>query len=120
MLPLGDLELSGLQVIITVLNHFAVLDQEMPIQQLRVYVEVALRDPEPTPMSELSIAVGIAQSSASRNVAALSNWNRHHNKGHDLLRAYEDPMNRRRKLVELTPKGRALKARLEKLNGHSR
>lgn len=112
--------MSGLHIIIEVLHHFSNLDQEMPIQQLRVYVEVALRDPEPTPMSELSVAIGIAQSSASRNVAALSNWNRHRSKGHDLLRAYEDPFNRRRKLVELTPKGKALKARLERLNGNSR
>jgi len=85
------------------------------MQQFRVFVEVALHDPEPMPMSELSVAVGIAQSSVSRNVAALSSWSRHHEKGHELLRAYEDPMNRRRKLVELTPKGKAVKSRLDKL-----
>lgn len=96
------------------------LDPEMPMQQFRVFVEVAIHDPKPMPMSELSIAVGIAQSSVSRNVAALSSWSRHRERGHELLRAYEDPMNRRRKLIELTPRGRAVKSRLEKLlNGNT-
>nr|WP_245986670.1 hypothetical protein [Azospirillum thermophilum] len=49
----------------------------------------------------------MAQSSASRNVAALSRWHSFGKAGLDLVQAQEDPRERRRKIVTLTEKGRA-------------
>ena len=42
----------------------------------------------------------------SRNVYKLSDINRHKKTGIGLLEAFEDPMERRRKIVRLTAKGR--------------
>ena len=63
-------------------------------------------------MSEMADVLGLAQSSVSRNVAALSDWNRHRTTGHDLVSARENPMDRRQKLVTLTAKGIKLREQM--------
>ena len=55
--------------------------------------------------------------SASRNIAALSKWHSFGKAGHDLVEAHEDPRERRRKLVQLTPKGQRLVKILEAIMG---
>jgi DNA-binding MarR family transcriptional regulator len=59
-------------------------------------------------MAELGQTVGMSQSSASRNVAALSKWHRLGKPGADLIEAIEDPRERRRKIMYLTLKGRTV------------
>jgi DNA-binding MarR family transcriptional regulator len=66
-------------------------------------------------MGDLAQRLGIAQSSASRNIAALSRWHSFGKDGHDLVEAREDPRERRRKIVSLTPRGRHLVATLRAL-----
>jgi DNA-binding MarR family transcriptional regulator len=61
-------------------------------------------------MKELSERIGVSQSTTSRNVAMLGEINRRHEPGHGLLVAREDPTERRRKIVELTAKGRLVVA----------
>ena len=56
--------------------------------------------------------MNMTQASMSRNVAALSPWHRHGKKGHELLLAQEDPEERRRKIIRLTPKGEKFMLRL--------
>ena len=90
------------------LNLFQTLDPDMPTQTVRTYVLVALAHPEAVLMSNLAQQLGIAQSSVSRNVAALSDWTRHHREGLDLIEARENPLDRRQKLVSLTSKGQKL------------
>ena len=58
--------------------------------------------------TELADILEISQASVSRNVALLSRWNRYRESGPDLLENYEDQFERRRKLVRLTVKGKAL------------
>ena len=48
----------------------------------------------------------------SRNVATLSAINRHREKGHELVESFEDPTDRRNKLVKLTHKGERLAKRI--------
>jgi DNA-binding MarR family transcriptional regulator len=48
----------------------------------------------------------MSQSLCSRTVAALSKWQRRGTPGLDLIEAIEDPRERRRKIMYLTPKGR--------------
>ena len=64
---------------------------------------------------DLSDRLGIAQSSSSRNVAALSKWHSFGKAGHDLIQAVEDPRERRRKILTLTPKGHDLVDQLASL-----
>ena len=89
---------------IRLLEEFRKLDSEMPIQMAATFLMVA--NEEGITMKNLGNRLGISQSSCSRNVAALSRWHRLGNPGHDLLYAIEDPVERRRKIVKLTPKGK--------------
>lgn len=100
-------ELGGFFNFLTLVRNE--VDPQIPPQTLQVLLYVAAHEgAEGVPMQDLAKAVGVAQSSVSRNVAALSEWNRHHRPGYGLVEYGEDPFNRRRKLVRLTRKGRAL------------
>nr|WP_273545330.1 MarR family winged helix-turn-helix transcriptional regulator [Sinorhizobium medicae] len=68
-------------------------------------------------MKELIQATGLASSSVSRNVAALGETHRGGQPGHNLLRSYEDAMDRRTKRVELTAKGQRVYATLVSILG---
>jgi len=87
----------------------------MQAQTMVTFLVVAERDPEPIHMGDLATRVGLAQSSVSRNVASLGAWSRHKRLGLKLLQCKEDLMDRRRKLVSLTPSGRRLKETLQAL-----
>lgn len=89
-----------------ILREFRKIDPQMPMQQAALLVELATH-PVCT-MSELTRRLEISQSSVSRNVAALSKVDRHQKPGLDLVESVEDPAERRRKIVSLTPKGHEL------------
>ena len=76
----------------------------MQAQSIAVLLKVA-KHPVPIRMADIAAELGLSQSTISRNVAYLGDWSRHKTEGHKLLEAYEDPMERRRKLVRLTNKG---------------
>ncbi|UXY92546.1 transcriptional regulator [Pseudomonas phage LUZ100] len=103
--------LTALAVIEEVLKRFRDFDQEM--QTAQTFIAVAMQ-PGIT-MKELSEKVGISQASCSRNVSALSRVHRLNKPGMDLVVAAEDPMERRRKVVKLTPKGQRLAETLTQL-----
>jgi DNA-binding MarR family transcriptional regulator len=91
---------------IRLLEAFRRLDPDLPIQYALSFLTIA--ENEGLSMRDLSERLGIAQSSASRNVAALSEWHSFGKPGHDLVEAREDPRERRRKIITLTRKGEAL------------
>jgi len=95
-----------------VLEAFRTLDPDLPIQYALSFMTIAQN--EGISIGELADRLGIAQSSASRNVAALSRWHSFGKAGLDLVSAQEDPRERRRKVVALTDKGRAF---LDELRG---
>jgi DNA-binding MarR family transcriptional regulator len=85
------------------------LDDAMPLQTLAVFLDAAIHEGEPeNSVSEIGKRVGLQSSSASRNVAALSKWHWLKKPGLELLDTVPDPMEMRRKIVALTPKGRRL------------
>jgi DNA-binding MarR family transcriptional regulator len=95
---------EALSQILKVIEKFRDLDPEIQTQTVAVFLVVA-KNPKPIKMQDIANELGLAQSSVSRNVAWLGSWSRHRKKGQELLEAYEDPMERRRKLVRLTAKG---------------
>lgn len=107
--PAGDH--GSLVRLARVLEEFRALDPDMPIQYALSFLTVV--EEEGLSLRDLSARLGIAQSSASRNVAALGEWHSFRKPGLHLVEAREDPRERRRKIVTLTAKGRALAARLD-------
>lgn len=86
------------------LEEMRKLDPEIQAQTISCFVTVAMH-PGIT-MKDLGERVGISQASTSRNIAALSKVHRLNRPGHDLVTATEDPVERRRKVVYLTDKGK--------------
>lgn len=105
--------LNALAVIEEILKRFRDFDQEMQMQTAQTFIAVAMHPG--INMTELSEKAGISQASCSRNVSALSRVHRLNKPGMDLVVATEDPMERRRKIVRLTPKGQRLAEALTEL-----
>ena len=80
---------------------------DIPWHQGLVFFLIAQgSDGEGRSMQELAQRADLAQSSISRNVAALGKWHRLQKPGLNLVETFEDPRDRRRKPVYLTAKGR--------------
>ncbi|WP_201272627.1 MarR family winged helix-turn-helix transcriptional regulator [Sinorhizobium medicae] len=92
--------------LISIVEEFRKLDPEMQAQTILLFLLVVAR-PGIT-MKELAQNTELSSASISRNIAALGETHRGGQPGHNLLRAYEDPLDRRTKRVELTAKGRAV------------
>ncbi len=107
------IEGDEIATVIRVLEEFRRLDPDMPIQYALSFLTIAQN--EGLSMGDLAQRLGIAQSSASRNIAALSKWHSFGKAGHDLVEAHEDPRERRRKIVNLTARGHHLIAVLRAL-----
>jgi DNA-binding MarR family transcriptional regulator len=104
--------------ILRLVERFRMVDAEIQAQSMAVLLKVA-KHPVPIKMAEIAEELGLSQSTVSRNVAYLGDWNRHKTKGHQMVEAFEDPMERRRKLVRLTAKGKRFIAELtETINSH--
>ena len=99
--------------IIMLFNEFRKLDADMTIHQAVCFMYVVKYNG--ITMKELADRIGIAQSSTSRNVAALSKWHRLGKEGLDLVEAIEDPAERRKKRVSLTPKGKLMAEQLRSI-----
>jgi len=96
--------LAGLRAIVE-----AASDPTMPIQQAMTFLVVA--QSSEVPQAELIRNVGLAPSSVSRNVARLAQGTLTE-PGLYWIENYEDPAWRRRKLVRLTPRGKAVADRV--------
>jgi DNA-binding MarR family transcriptional regulator len=99
-----------LRSIYAILLLFREQDGEMPVQQQLVLCHIALN--EGTTQRDLCQALDMAVSSASRNIAALSEVHRLGKPGLGLITWSEDLNDRRSKLLTLTPKGRAFMHRI--------
>lgn len=87
------------------------IDPEMQAHTINIFVMVCM-NPGIT-MKDLGNRLGISQATMSRNIAALGKVHRLNRPGYDLLQAEEDPVERRRKVVNLTAKGKRVKESLE-------
>jgi DNA-binding MarR family transcriptional regulator len=91
-----------------VLGVFRAIDPDMPMGAAVSLLMIANGETADSGLSvtELSKLGDFALSSASRYVQALAEMDRHHRPGHDLVSDQIDPMERRRKVLKLTPKGK--------------
>lgn len=96
---------------------FQEYDSEMLVQTMRTFLQVAMADKEGITMCNLICNLNMPQSTLSRNVSMLSKMNRHRVKGHNLVETFENPEDRRSKIVKLTFNGERLANRIhEKFN----
>lgn len=91
------------------------LDPEMPLGMVFALFVIASKEPEGLSLSDLAKEANIGLASASRYVSALGKQDRRRQKGFELVDAREDPMERRKKIVTLTPKGRVLIKKLTEI-----
>lgn len=100
----GSIGLRALAKVTAIVRAFQQLNMELPMQQAAALLYIAAN--EGCMVLDMANATGMTQSAASRNIAALGKWARYGKPGLELIRTEEDPMERRRKLLYLTPKGR--------------
>lgn len=96
-----------LQEIDKVLTGIAAIDPDMPLQQARCLFIVAQSE-EAMSLSDIAKKVGIGMGTASRYISALGKINRHREEGLQLIESFEDPMERRKKIIRLTAKGKTV------------
>jgi DNA-binding MarR family transcriptional regulator len=88
------------------------IDPEMPLQQAHCFLLIAEAE-DGLSLSELASKANIGLATASRYVGALGKINRHREAGLQIIESFEDPMERRKKIIRLTLKGKlALKQAL--------
>ena len=99
---------------INLLKHiesFREFDADIQSQTIAVFLYVGIHEGnEGVPMTKIAKELNMAQSSVSRNVSLLSKWSWSRKEGLNFVEALEDPMERRRKLVKLTNRGKKLYA----------
>lgn len=96
------------------LSLFAAQDPTgLPLHHVRLWLEVARQGS--CTFEHLEEALQLTNSSVSRSVAALSDRNRHGDRGLRLLQVERDPAMGRRFLVRLSPKGRLLAKEIDRI-----
>jgi DNA-binding MarR family transcriptional regulator len=96
------------------LAAFATQDPtRFPLHHARLFLEVAAA--EPATFEHLQETLNLTNSSVSRSVSALSDRNRHGDRGYRLLAVERDPSEGRRYLVRLSSKGRTLLQQLQRI-----
>ena len=99
------------------LEEFRKLDSEIASHCMLALCYIARQDEAGTPATVKDVGnhLGVSSASASRNVAMLSEWNRHNVKGFHLVETYENPKYRIEKFIKLTAKGKRVVKSLEDL-----
>ena len=93
--------------LLKIIEEMRKFDPQLEAQAISVFFYVADKGgKDGVAQQAISEALDIAQSSVSRNCYKLATINRHRKVGIGLLENFEDPMERRRKHVRLTAKGR--------------
>jgi DNA-binding MarR family transcriptional regulator len=100
-----------LQEVQRLLESIAAIHTEMPLQQARCLFIVAESE-EGMSLSDIAKKAGIGLATASRYIGALGKVNRKREEGLQLIESFEDPMERRKKVIRLTTKGRAAVRRI--------
>lgn len=109
MEKLSKVSASQINKSLNVIEVFRKIDPAMPIAQVSFFLNAAKN--EGLSLTDLAQMTGILLANASRYIVNLSGG-KPGEKGLDLLDYYENPLNRRQKLVVLTERGRNLLTKL--------
>jgi len=104
-MPSGTIKTNGQQTCLNVLREFQKIDPEFPLQYAVCLAEISLN--ESLSLTELSEKTGMALSTVSRIVGALSK-NRQKGRAFELVKVQISKTERRRKELFLTAKGKAI------------
>ncbi|MBO8239807.1 winged helix-turn-helix transcriptional regulator [Prochlorococcus marinus XMU1412] len=95
------------------IEHFRTLDKEIPAQVIATFLYVASHDD--CSKVDLEKALAFSTASGSRNTDWLSAYHRLNKPGLGLIIKYRDPNNRRKQVLQLSPKGRKLVQELKQI-----
>ena len=95
------------------IEHFRTYDKEIPAQVIATFLYVASHDD--CLKSDLEKELMFSTASGSRNTDWLSDFHRLNKAGLGLITKQRDPLNRRRHLLKLSPKGRILAKQLKQI-----
>lgn len=104
-----------IEEVMATLETLRSLDADMPIAQAMSLLVIAKK--EGLSLKELAAEIGVGMASASRYVAAFGKPNASGKKGLGLVTATEDPLERRKKIIQLTGRGKAVVNRIIGANG---
>ena len=96
-----------LRTFIETVEQFRTLDPDMPTQTMLafLYAKVLEQENEFATVREIAGKLKTSSSSASRNILAHTDINRHRKAGTGLLETHENPLKRNEKIVRFTSKG---------------
>ena len=103
-----------------ILNVFRDLDADMPMGQAVSLLLIAYGETKEgggLTVTDLGEKGDFALSSASRYMKALGRKNRHGEPGADVVSDARDPLDERRKVLRLTPKGSRIIEKIQQLIG---
>lgn len=103
---LSEDEKTVLRRLYKVVDAMRAIDATLPMQTFAAFLQVALEDGQN--VSQIGVKIGLAQSSASRNIATLSDWDYTKKTGLKLVEYRVDPMNLSTKTIHLSNKGSKL------------
>ena len=105
-----DIDMSKLAQAI---EHFRTLDKEIPAQVIATFLYVASHDD--CNKVDLEKGLNFSTASGSRNTDWLSAYHRLNKPGLGLIIKYRDPNDRRKQVLQLSPKGRKLVQKLKEI-----
>ena len=105
------LELKPISQAAAFIRMLRILSADMPMQQAEVLLQVAL-NPKGMQMGDLAKKTSLSPASVSRNISALSVYNRPDKPGMGLIDVNIDPVDPRRRVASLTQKGKVFMTKL--------
>lgn len=102
-LPLTPEQKSDLYRLDLLIDELRKVNPEMPIQQMKTLVSIAIE--QGRTVTDIANGASLGLASTSRHIEALGEPTKKTPKALDLVVADYDVMNRRNKIVTLTPKG---------------
>lgn len=109
-MPILTEDQRRLETVQKLLEEFQVVDETMPIQLARTFLFIATH--EGCSLTDVMKRTGWAQSTLSRHLLDLGKRNRNKQPGLNLIKSEKDPMELRKNVYTLTPRGRTLVQRL--------
>lgn len=99
--------MKNLNILIDCIEQFRTLDADMPTQTLLAFLYTKVLEDEDgqATVKEIAGKLRTSSSSASRNILAHTEINRHRKDGTGLVETFENPMKRNEKIIRMTPKG---------------